>query len=443
MSMKIMSPTSLSWMGAKIRPAKTFVRAAAVAGLAYVTVAPGHAQVIDDFLVRMRNVEETRKIELELADALDNNNKDAIDSIAKRIKNQNGADFEALETVEQEIKGCQDRQPKQPEQDSKCKAYLDLAMKAGPCELAGILIRFIAIGLSEDVFHAVKQTYDAPTPSTVWELDIKEFGEVNKELLDKILGLDGHLLVQPLESPLTDWKDLADRISQVQGVRLAAPVVDGEALASSPVNVSGVVVRGMRADDLNNLTSIAKNIRQGTLEGFDEGQGGAIGRRLADQLSVHAGDSVTLVAPRGAATTPRIKSYKIAAVFEIGMSGYDSHFVFMPLPEAQAYFDRNNDVTAIEVFTTDPDRIDTFRKLVTEAAGRPVFLQDWRERNSTFFNALQAERNVMKDLLAKLDSVNAAGLFAGNMSKCELIEKRGIPAERRIGTDRGREELKN
>src|SRR2546430_7509434 len=204
-----------------------------------------------------------------------------------------------------------------------------------------------------------------------------------KELLDKILGLNGQLLVQPLESALTDWKDVADRISQVQGIRLAARVVDGQALASSYFTAAGVLVRGMRADDLNNLPSIARNIKQGSLEGFDEGQGVAIGRRLADQLSLHAGDSITLVAPRGAVTpmgtTPRIKPYRVAAVFEIGMSEYDAGFVFMPLPESQAYFNRNNDVTAIEVFTVNPDRIDTFRKLVTEAAGRPVFLVDWRQ----------------------------------------------------------------
>src|SRR5471032_3195582 len=171
-----------------------------------------------------------------------------------------------------------------------------------------------------------------------------------KELLDKILGVNGHLVVQPLESPLTDWKDVAERISQVAGVRLAVPVVDGQALASSPYNASGVFVRGIRADDLNNLTSIAKNIKQGTLEGFDDGQGVAIGRRLADQLSLHAGDSVTLVAARGAVTpmgtTPRIKPYKVTAVFEIGMSEYDASFVFMPLAEAQAYFNRPNNVTA-------------------------------------------------------------------------------------------------
>jgi lipoprotein-releasing system permease protein len=199
-----------------------------------------------------------------------------------------------------------------------------------------------------------------------------------KELLDKILGLNGHLLVQPLESPLTDWKDVAERISQLDGIRLAAPVVDGQALASSAFNAAGVLVRGMRSADLNNLTSIAKNIKQGTMEGFDVGQGVIIGRRLADQLSLHAGDTITLVAPKGAVTpmgtTPRIKPYKVAAVFEIGMSEYDASFVFMPLPESQAYFNRKDDVTAIEVFTSNPDRIDAFRKSVTEASGRPVFL---------------------------------------------------------------------
>src|SRR5665213_2891039 len=218
-----------------------------------------------------------------------------------------------------------------------------------------------------------------------------------KELLDTILGLNGRRLVQPLESLLIDCKDVAERISQVPGIRVAAPVVDGQALGSSPFNAAGVFVRGIRANDLNNLTSIAKNIKQGTLEGFDEGQGVAIGRRLADQLSLHAGDSITLVAPRGAVTpmgtTPRIKPYKVAAVFEIGMSEYDAGMVFMPLAEAQAYFNRANDVTAIEVFTNNPDKIDGFRKTVTEAAGRPVFLVDWRQRNSTFFNALQVERN--------------------------------------------------
>jgi lipoprotein-releasing system permease protein len=238
-----------------------------------------------------------------------------------------------------------------------------------------------------------------------------------KELLDKILGLNGHLLIQPLESPLTDWQEVAERVGKVEGIKLAAPIVEGQALASSPVGAAGVLLRGVRAADLAKLPSVANNIRQGTLEGFDEGQGVAIGRRLADQLSLRAGDSVTLVAPRGAVTpmgtTPRIKSYQIAAVFEVGMSEYDAAFVFMPLPEAQAYFNRPGDVTAIEVYTENPDRIDRARKLVAEAANRPIFMVDWRQRNATFFNALQVERNVMFLILTIIVIVAAFNITSG------------------------------
>src|SRR6201985_677939 len=123
-----------------------------------------------------------------------------------------------------------------------------------------------------------------------------------KELLGKILGLNGHLLVQPLESPLTDYQAVAKRISGVAGIRIAVPIVEGQALASSPFNAAGVLVRGIRGADLAKLTSIANNIKQGTLEGFGQGQGVVIGRRLADQLTLRAGDSVTLVSPRGGGT---------------------------------------------------------------------------------------------------------------------------------------------
>ena len=261
-----------------------------------------------------------------------------------------------------------------------------------------------------------------------------------KELLDKILGLNGHLLVQPLESPLTDWAAVAERISGVAGVRLAAPIVEGQALASSPFNSAGVLVRGIRHADLSKLGSIANNIKQGTLEGFDEGQGLAIGRRLADNLSVRAGDNITLVAPRGAVTpmgtTPRIKTYKVAAVFEIGMSEYDGAIVFMPLPEAQLYFNRAGDVTAIEVYTNNPDRIDTFRRLVTDAANRPIFMIDWRQRNATFFTALQVERNVMFLILTLIILVAALNIISGLIM---LVKDKGgdIAIMRTMGATQG------
>ncbi|MEH2529982.1 lipoprotein-releasing system permease protein [Bradyrhizobium sp. AZCC 1588] len=261
-----------------------------------------------------------------------------------------------------------------------------------------------------------------------------------KELVGKIVGLNGHLLVQPLEQPLTDWEDVTERISQVPGIRLAVPVVDAPALASSAHNASGVLVRGIRSDDLNKLAAIAGNVQQGSLEGFDQGQGVAIGRRLADQLSLRAGDNITLVAPDGArskGTTARIKPYKVAAVFSIDMSEYDSVMVFLPLAEAQAYFNRADDVSAIEIFIDgSPDRVDSFRRPVADAAGRPVFLVDWRRRTSAFFAALQVERNVMFLILTLIVLVAALNIVSGLIM---LVKDKGsdIAILRTVGASRG------
>ncbi|MDI1345726.1 MAG: lipoprotein-releasing ABC transporter permease subunit [Pseudolabrys sp.] len=260
------------------------------------------------------------------------------------------------------------------------------------------------------------------------------------ELLDKILGLNGHLLIQPLEKPLTDWEEVAARISAVKGVRLAAPIVEGQALASSPFNAGGVLVRGIRLKDLEGLPSVINNIKQGSLGGFDDAQGVAIGRRLADQLSLRAGDNITLVAPRGAVTpmgtTPRIKVYKVAAVFEIGMSEYDGAMVFMPLKEAQAYFNRAGDVTAIEVYTDNPDKVAQYRKDVQDAAKRPIFMIDWRQRNATFFNALQVERNVMFLILTLIVLVAALNIVSGLIM---LVKDKGqdIAILRTMGATQG------
>ncbi|MFD1486869.1 lipoprotein-releasing ABC transporter permease subunit [Ancylobacter vacuolatus] len=260
------------------------------------------------------------------------------------------------------------------------------------------------------------------------------------ELLSKILGLNGHMLVQPIDGPLTDYDAVAKRIAGVPGVTLAVPLVEGQALASSAFNAGGVLVRGLSEASLRALPAIGSNIRAGTLEGFDEGSGIAIGKRLADQLSLQAGDNLTLVAPRGAVTpmgtTPRIKVYKIAAVFEIGMSEYDSAFVFMPLAESQAYFNKDGDVTAIEVYVDNPDNVERYRPLVQAAAERPIYIVDWRQRNATFFNALQVERNVMFLILTLIVVVAAFNIVSGlNM----LVKDKGrdIGILRTMGATRG------
>ena len=237
------------------------------------------------------------------------------------------------------------------------------------------------------------------------------------ELLNKIVGINGHIFIAPIDSMLRDYADVAARVATVPGVRRAIPMVEGQAFASSQYNGSGVLVRGVREEDIKRIDSIAGNLRQGTIEGFDSSGGIAIGRRLAESLSLQVGDTMSLISPRGAATpfgtAPRVKGYPVVAIFEIGMSEFDATFAYLPLQEAQAYFNRDGDVTVIEVFLDNADRVDDARWRIEQAADRPVVLTDWRQRNRTFFAALEVERNVMFLILTLIVIVAALNIISG------------------------------
>ncbi|MBS7698920.1 lipoprotein-releasing ABC transporter permease subunit [Chelatococcus sp. YT9] len=240
-----------------------------------------------------------------------------------------------------------------------------------------------------------------------------------EELLSKIVGVNGHIFVQPIEQPLTDYAAVAQRIAGVEGVTLAVPLVEGQALASASQsgNNGGALVRGVREQDITRIPFIANTIREGTLAGFDEKGGIAIGRRLAEFLGVRVGDTVTIISPRGSATpmgvAPRIKAYPVVAVFEIGMSEFDGSFVYMPMQEAQAFFNRDGDVSLIEVFLRNADDVDAARDRIDAAAGRPIMMSDWRQRNRTFFSALEVERNVMFLILTLIVLVAALNIISG------------------------------
>ena len=238
-----------------------------------------------------------------------------------------------------------------------------------------------------------------------------------KELLDKIVGINGHIFVAGIDKPMTDYVEITDILNKLPGVTLAFPMVEGQALASSPANAGGVLVRGVSGKDIERIPSIANNIRAGSLDDFDNRGGVAIGRRLAENLFIRPGDSITLTAPRGAqtpfCTTPRIKSYPVIAVYEVGMSEFDSAFVYMPLSEAQAYFNRDGDVNVVEVFLDNPDRIDPAKAAIDANIERPILVTDWRMRNRTFFGVLEVERNVMFLILTLIVLVAAMNIISG------------------------------
>ncbi|MTI45977.1 lipoprotein-releasing ABC transporter permease subunit [Roseibium hamelinense] len=260
------------------------------------------------------------------------------------------------------------------------------------------------------------------------------------ELLGKILGINGHMLVQPVDTALTDYDAVAVRLEGVPDVVSAIPFVEGQALVSGPAGSLGALVRGVHESDLRRVPLISGNVRNGTLDGFDEGEGIAVGSRMAQQLGVTVGDSITIVSPNGNVTpmgvTPRVKAYPISAIFEIGMSEYDSTFVFMPLTEAQGYFNMDGRATGIEIYVVDPDKVGLMKSAIEEGAGRPAFITDWRQRNTTFFSALEVERNVMFIILTLIVLVAALNIISGLIM---LVKDKGrdIAILRTMGATRG------
>lgn len=238
-----------------------------------------------------------------------------------------------------------------------------------------------------------------------------------KELLEKIVGVNGHIFATPIDRPLDDYDVVSQRLKGIPGIKFAIPLVEGQALASSQTGNGGVLIRGIREADIKAIPSVGGNVRRGTLDGFDTAGGVAVGKRLADSLGLQVGDTINIISPKGASTpfgtAPRIKAYPIQAVFEIGMTEFDASFVFMPLTEAQAYFNREGDVNVIEIFVDDPDRTQAVRDAIEADAPRPLVLSDWRQRNRSFFNALEVERNVMFIILTLIVLVAALNIVSG------------------------------
>jgi lipoprotein-releasing system permease protein len=260
------------------------------------------------------------------------------------------------------------------------------------------------------------------------------------ELLARILGLQGHVIVQGDGQYLSDFDAVAQRVRRVPGVVRVAPVVDGQALATGGGTSPGVVVRGIRAGDLSTLTSVSQSLSSGALAQFRGGDSVIIGARLAAKLGTGPGGTITLIAPRGNVTpfgvTPRIKTYTVSGTFNIGMSEYDATFVFMPLAEAQLYFNLTDAVTSLEVMVTNPDDVNAMIAPISGAAGPHVLVRSWQAISQNLFEALEVERNVMFLILTLIILVAALNIVSGLIMLVK--DKSGdIAILRTMGASRG------
>jgi len=246
------------------------------------------------------------------------------------------------------------------------------------------------------------------------------------ELLDRILGLNGHLIVQQTGGKTGDFDALARSLANVEGVNRATPIVEGQAMAMANGVASGALVRGIRPRDLRDRPIIADKILRGSLREFEGKDAVVIGGRLARKLGLVIGDTITLVAPQGnvspLGTLPRTRGYRVVGTFEVGMYEYDSTFVFVPLEAAQIFFRLRDGVTAVEVMLEDPEDLAIARQRIFEAASHPVRIFDWQQTNSHFFTALQVERNVMFLILTLIILVAAFNIVS---SLIMLVKEKG------------------
>jgi lipoprotein-releasing system permease protein len=260
------------------------------------------------------------------------------------------------------------------------------------------------------------------------------------ELLGRILGLNGHMTVSAYGQPITDYAQLADRIKQVPEVTAANPLIEGQVLASANGAASGALVRGMRPEDLKAKTLVSGHIVRGSLDQFQGDDAIIIGVRMADRFRLNVGDKITLISPQGSVTAfgtvPRMRAYPIVAIFEVGMYEYDNSFAFIPLEAAQVFFRLDKAVSGVEVMVTNPDDVRQAAYDVARAVGPQLRVANWQQTNSSFFNALQVERNVMF-LILTLIIVVAAFNIISSLIMLVKDKSQDIAILRTMGATRG------
>lgn len=260
------------------------------------------------------------------------------------------------------------------------------------------------------------------------------------ELLSRILGLNGHISVIAPNQAFTDFDRIATQVGQQPGVAAAVPLVEGQALVIVGGRASGVVVRGMRPQDLAKRNILANNIKNGELNRITGTETILIGARMAQRFKIGVGDTLTLISPKLAETAigviPRLKQFTVGAIFEVGMYEYDDSFIFMPLDAAQAFLEMENDISYIEVMVTDLEKVEEVSRNIFMALEGRYTVRDWQRVNQTFFNAVQVERNVMFLILTLMILVAAFNIIS-SMIMLVKDKSRDIAILRTMGASRG------
>jgi lipoprotein-releasing system permease protein len=261
-------------------------------------------------------------------------------------------------------------------------------------------------------------------------------------LLNSILGLNGHIGVYASQNTgIANFDDVAAKIRGVQGVVSATPIIEGQVLYSGNGENAGGLVRGIRPVDLRELPSIADHIKAGSLNDFAGDNAIVVGTTLAERFGLGIGSRLTVLSPDGAVTAfgtvPRVRAYRVAAVFDAGMNEYNSAYTFLPLEAAQIYFQKPDSVTQIQVMVRDPEAVAAVSRAIrTALVDLPVRVLDWTQANDSFFAAVTVEQNVMFLILTLIILVAAFNVIS-SMIMMVKDKTSDIAVLRTLGATRG------
>jgi len=268
-------------------------------------------------------------------------------------------------------------------------------------------------------------------------------GGFREELLNKVIGFNGHVLYQPFGGKMENYDQAASDLSTVKDVVKVRPIIEGQALAMMGDNGTFALVRGVKPEDLKSKDLVSSNIVEGSLDHFGEGENDiVIGKRLTEKYSLQIGSDVTLMSPRGRitafGTVPRIQQFTVVAIFEVGEFNYDSSYFFVPLKAAQTYFQYGDQAGGLEITLTHADMVGKVYPLLAQRivdAGLAGRIIDWQQLNRSFFNALQIEKNAMFIILSLIILVAVFNVIS-TMIMLVKSKTRDIAVLRTMGASR-------
>ncbi|MDR1609432.1 MAG: lipoprotein-releasing ABC transporter permease subunit [Holosporales bacterium] len=260
------------------------------------------------------------------------------------------------------------------------------------------------------------------------------------ELLEKIVGMKGHIVVQPYtRAPIVDYDNVVATIKKAdRSVINVIPQTERHVIIIANGFARGALTQSMSLDSLKSKRSVYDNIKAGDTKDF-RNHGILIGKRMAESFGLDVGDSVKLFIPDGVITPfgslPKDEVFTVAGIFEVGMSEYDKNIVIMPLETGQQFFNDGNGVSQIEVFVSDAENVKAVSERVALALGRDFSVLDWQHSDASIFHAVVVEKNVMTLILSIIVLVAMFNIISG-LTMLTNSKVRDIAILRTIGATR-------